>query len=78
MRYKLWKLYKTLEAKNIMVHGIKTDCLLVQSDYNVIRNVVKLNTEIGGFKFQKDTFIPEKILKFKQNEIMNFELPVNQ
>ena len=75
MRYKLWKLYKTLEAKNIMVHGIKTDCLLVQLDYNVIRNVVKLNTEIGGFKFQKDTFIPEKILKFKQNEIMNFELP---
>ena len=75
MRYKLWKLYKTLEEKNIMVHGIKTDCLLVQLDYNVIRNVVKLNTEIGGFKFQKDTFIPEKILKFKQNEIMNFELP---
>ena len=49
---KLWQLYKKLQDNNVEVYGIKTDCLLVKEDEQVLDSIFHFNKDIGGVKFE--------------------------
>ena len=49
----LWKLYKKAIENNIKVFGIKTDCLLVEENKDILKNIFNLNDEIGGLKIEQ-------------------------
>ena len=50
---KLWKHYTSLQENNIMVYGIKTDCLLIEEDITLLSMYFKFDTVIGGMNMEK-------------------------
>ena len=50
---KLWKLYKKAQENNIIVYGIKTDCLLVKEIKSTLDPIFKFHKNIGGVKFEQ-------------------------
>ena len=72
---KLWNLYKQAQYNNIIVYGIKTDCLLVRDDKKTLDTIFKFSKNIGGVKFEQHKKpINKKICMFK-NELIEFRQP---
>ena len=72
---KLWKLYKQAQDNNIIVYGIKTDCLLVREDKNILDKIFKFSKCIGGVKFEQHKRpINKKICMFN-NDLIHFKQP---
>ena len=44
----LWKHYTSLQENNIIVYGIKTDCLLIEEDITLLSKYFKFDTVIEG------------------------------
>ena len=72
---KLWKLYNQLSENNIVVYGIKTDCLLVKENKDILSKFIVFDNKIGGVKFESCKIpINKKITMFK-NELIEFKQP---
>ena len=73
---KLWQLYKKLEDNNINVYGIKTDCLLVREDDQVLNDIFHFNKDIGGVKFESGKNPINKKIAMVANDLIEFKQPV--
>lgn len=69
-RLKLYNLYRLLESKNVPMFGIKTDCILVNTDkHELISRGIQFNDEIGGYKFEHEKAIIGDVINRSVNEI---------
>ena len=75
MRYKLWLLYSKLKKINIVIYGIKTDCVLVRESKEELSKFIKFNNVIGGFKFEEHKIPIDKKITLKFNKLIEFKQP---
>ena len=72
---KLWQLYKKAQENDIVVYGIKTDCLLVKEDKNKLNSIFKFDKNIGGVKFEQYKKPINKKICMYSNDLIEFKMP---
>ena len=73
---KLWKLHKQLTENNIIVYGIKTDCLLVREDKITLGIFINFDNNIGGVKFEAGKLPIKRRIIMSNNDLIEFKQPV--
>ena len=73
---KLWKLHKQLTENNIIVYGIKTDCLLVREDKITLGIFINFDNNIGGVKFEAGKIPIKRRIIMSNNDLIEFKQPV--
>jgi len=68
MSIRMSLLYNEVVTKGLRVRGIKTDCIMVEEDVNLIEGLFEFNNEIGGIKLEKDKVLPCKEFARRDNK----------
>lgn len=83
-RLELYKLFNKMNAQNIKMIGIKTDCILTNiKEEEAISKGFKFDDAIGGLKFEKNKSPSGHLLTRTPNELLNIPqyydniLPIN-
>ena len=58
------------------MYGIKTDCLLVREDDQVLNDIFHFNKDIGGVKFESGKNPINKKIAMVANDLIEFKQPV--
>lgn len=74
-RLKLLKMYDKLKLLNVNMTGIKTDCIMYNSNSkSIITKSFKLSSNIGDFKLEENKYLVNKQIQINQNELLKPKL----
>ena len=76
MRYKMYELCKKLQVKNIDIIGIATDAIFIEDTENKAADLISTKKgfkSIGSYRFEAGASVPDNVLKFRENEIMQIK-----